>query len=98
MGAYDRCRRLVVLKIVSTGGAELGNLQRLASPTARQDATNHTIPVIDCVNAGEWSFVVMPSWELTLVDCIPVATAGEFAMIAAQCFQVGCTLYLQRGL
>jgi hypothetical protein len=88
MGAYDRYRRFVVLKIVSSTGGEFSILQRLASPSARHDLANHTIPVLECVNAGEWVFVVMPSWELTLVDCVPISTMSDFTMVAIQCCQV----------
>lgn len=88
MGAYDRYHRFVVLKLVSSSSGELSIIQKLASPMARCDSNNHTIPVLEYINAGDWTFLIMPSWELTLLDCIPVSTAADFASIAAQCFEV----------
>ncbi|KAF8510905.1 kinase-like domain-containing protein [Gautieria morchelliformis] len=96
MGAYDRQQRFVVLKIVSSSGGELSIIQRLASPAARRDATNHTIPVLEYIRAGDWCFIVMPSWELTLLNCIPIATVADLSTIAAQCFQGLAYMHKQR--
>ncbi|KAF8580100.1 hypothetical protein K439DRAFT_252557 [Ramaria rubella] len=87
MGAYDRYQRFVVIKIVSSNGPELSTIQRLSAPGARQDTNNHTIPVLDYLRAGEWTFIIMPAWELTIRDCIPMSSASEFLTVAIQCIQ-----------
>ena len=90
MGAYDRRGRLVVLKIVAAGGREVAMLRRLGAGAGagRGSGGNHTIPVLEYVGAGEWVFVAMPAWELTLRECGPVGAAGDYAAIAGQCFEV----------
>lgn len=90
MGAYDRYQRFVVIKLIpSNKNDELAILCTLSEPTSRTDVKNHTIPVLEMIFAGDCgSFVVMPSWELTIAQCVPVLVTSEFIQIGIQCFQV----------
>ncbi|KAF8510184.1 kinase-like domain-containing protein [Hysterangium stoloniferum] len=87
MGGYDRYQRFVVLKIALSNSNEVAIIQRLSGHNARQDVNNHTIPVLDILPAGECTIIVMPAWELTLRQCVPVARIKDFISIAIQCFQ-----------
>lgn len=89
MGAYNRFNQFVVLKLLSAQSSELAILQKLASPALRRDKSNHAIPVLEVLRADrDWVFVVMPSWELTLRECVPLARASEYLMIGIQCLEV----------
>ncbi|KAI0057596.1 kinase-like protein [Artomyces pyxidatus] len=61
--ARDRCNRDVVIKVVSKGqegSGELEILKFLNTPDMRLDAANATVPVLEFISIGEWTFVVMP--------------------------------------
>jgi serine/threonine protein kinase len=87
MAAYDQYGRLVVLKVVPSNSNELAMIHLLSGHIVQQ-LNNHTIPILDILHAGECTIIVMPAWELTLRQCIPVTRVKDFILIAIQCLQV----------
>lgn len=55
--------RDVVIKVVAKGkeGAhELGILRKLNTEPLRSDPSNATVPVLEFLEVGDWTFAVMP--------------------------------------
>ncbi|KDR85782.1 hypothetical protein GALMADRAFT_234858 [Galerina marginata CBS 339.88] len=54
----------VVIKVIAddTLSYELQIMQYLNTPEARSDPRNHTIPIIEFLEFGKFTFVVMPRW------------------------------------
>ncbi|KAI0050808.1 kinase-like protein [Auriscalpium vulgare] len=62
--AYDRHDRLVVIKAIEKDSTEIDILRFLNSPALRSHGSNHTIPLIDVIEAEGCSFLVEPWWDL----------------------------------
>ncbi|KAI0054128.1 kinase-like protein [Auriscalpium vulgare] len=62
--AYDRHNRLVVIKVVEKDSEEINILRFLNSPSLRSDRSNHTIPLLDVIEATNCTYIIEPAWEL----------------------------------
>jgi len=79
-GARDRNNRDVVIKPVSCGDVpsnELAVLKYLNSDELRADEANATVPVLEFIEYGVWTFAVTPRWT--------DSTSPEFTNIGEVC-------------
>ncbi|KAF8510690.1 kinase-like domain-containing protein [Gautieria morchelliformis] len=93
--ALDSRGRRVILKAVPTSSMELKVIQLLSSAPLRADPRNHTIPLLEVLDAREWSIIVTPEWgTANLNQC---ASIEEYLEYARQLFE-GLAFMHQNGI
>jgi hypothetical protein len=65
---------------------DLKVIQLLSSERLRADPRNHTIPLLEVLDAREWSIIVTPEWGVGNLD--RCASIEEYLEYARQLFEV----------
>lgn len=63
-------------------------MKLLALPPRRFDPRNHTIPVLDILTLDEWRFVIMPPWNIDIVNRHPCWEIREYLTSTQQVLEV----------
>lgn len=66
---------------------ELRIWQHLDSKEQRKDSRNHTLPLLNSIQAGDWTILVTPAWGACAVDTHR-AHLGELLDMGAQLMEV----------
>ncbi|KAF7290588.1 hypothetical protein MIND_01298900 [Mycena indigotica] len=93
----DSSLRTVVFKAIGNDSAELAALKDCSSPSAREDTSNHTIPVLDWVETPHgFVIAVMPAWGQFWNDppCGSMGTRIEMAVKLVE----GLQFFHKRGI
>lgn len=92
--ALDARGRGVILKAMRPTTSEYAVLKRLSTNPLRADRRNHTIPVLEIMELGEWAITVTPEWGFG--HWFPCVTAAEYVEFARQMFEVTHSGYSTR--
>lgn len=71
-------------------------MRLLSTEPLRSDARNHTIPLLEILEEGEWAFIVTPEWGFLHWE--PCASVEEYVEFSIQMFEVKCIHFLVTGL
>ncbi|KAF8522975.1 kinase-like domain-containing protein [Gautieria morchelliformis] len=93
--ALDSRGRRVILKAVPASSMELKVIQLLSSEPLRADPRNHTIPLLEVLDAREWSIIVTPEWGFSHWE--RCASVEEYLEYARQLFE-GLAFMHQNGI
>jgi hypothetical protein len=84
--ALDARGRRVMLKAVRSSSTELIIARLLSTDPLRTDPRNHTIPVLEILDAGEWAIIVTPEWGSDHWEAC--ASVKEYIEFSRQLFEV----------
>jgi hypothetical protein len=86
----DRHDRDIYFKLIPPyhrNSKEVEIWRHLSSDTQRKDTRNHTLPLLDVLEVGEWFLLVTPSWACDAEDSHRTHI-GELLDMGLQLFEV----------
>jgi hypothetical protein len=84
--ALDTRGRRVILKAVRASSNELKIVRLLSTNPLRAEPRNHTIPVLEILEEGDWAIIVTPEWGFNHWE--PCGSIKEYLEFSRQLFEV----------